>query len=518
MQPFRPKILRSREGYGAMSSSEQRGRIAQSILNFEARRDSQGRIAIYELPSVDGGGTYEVAGINDRYHPEQARRLADLIRAGRYQDAEAEAREFIAKYTDVVAPWCSITAIEAYLRDSAFNRGPRGAARILQRAVGADDDGFVGPQTLEAIRAAEVAPRALLNGLRQAREQYERQVVGRDETSIFWNGLVNRWNKARDFAEGFLASAPPIHGSVSPFDAAIAATHEMASSAATAPVGYAPLVIAMSEPSVTGAPVSLPALRLGSRGDLVRTWQSFLLGQAFDPGGLDGHFGEKTQAATKAFQGREGLVADGIAGRQTLRKAMELGFELIEEPAADTSGSNFPPRPNFGPLVSTAARQAVFGAFDYVPEPKPGNRENIRILGDWEANNIVRVEIPELRKALGANAPSGMRFHRLAAEQLRALWSAWDKENLLDRILSFEGSYVPRFIRGSTSVLSNHAFGSAFDINARWNGLGVRPALVGEKGCVRELVEAANKHGFYWGGHFGSRPDGMHFEVAFVSG
>jgi hypothetical protein len=46
--------------------------------------------------------------------------------------------------------------------------------------------------------------------------------------------------------------------------------------------------------------------------------------------------------------------------------------------------------------------------------------------------------------------------------------------------------------------------------------------MIGEKGCVRELVPIANEHGFYWGGHFGSvvngkmigRMDGMHFEIA----
>ncbi|MBP0649891.1 M15 family metallopeptidase, partial [Mycobacterium tuberculosis] len=54
----------------------------------------------------------------------------------------------------------------------------------------------------------------------------------------------------------------------------------------------------------------------------------------------------------------------------------------------------------------------------------------------------------------------------------------------------------------------------AFDINAEWNPLGVEPAAMGAKGCVRELVPIANRFGFYWGGHFSTRADGMHFEVA----
>ena len=39
------------------------------------------------------------------------------------------------------------------------------------------------------------------------------------------------------------------------------------------------------------------------------------------------------------------------------------------------------------------------------------------------------------------------------------------------------------------------------------------PALMGERGCVREMVRIAHENGFYWGGHF-TRLDGMHFEVA----
>lgn len=45
---------------------------------------------------------------------------------------------------------------------------------------------------------------------------------------------------------------------------------------------------------------------------------------------------------------------------------------------------------------------------------------------------------------------------------------------------------------------------------------GSRAALVGKRGSVRELVKIAATHGFYSGGFFRSRPDGMHFEAAKV--
>lgn len=52
------------------------------IVDCEARRDSKGRIQVYKLPAADGGGNIEVAGINDRYHPEQAQKMAGLIAQG----------------------------------------------------------------------------------------------------------------------------------------------------------------------------------------------------------------------------------------------------------------------------------------------------------------------------------------------------------------------------------------------------------------------------------------------------
>jgi hypothetical protein len=260
----------------------------------------------------------------------------------------------------------------------------------------------------------------------------------------------------------------------------------------------------------------LPALRIGMRGPRVFAWQTFLVGQGFDLGETDGAFGERTRDATRAFQTMHGLPHDGVAGQQTLLKAAALGFEIVEEPADDDTGSNFPRHPGFAPLTSDAQRAALFGRFEYVAAPVPGNAEAIRILGTWESDNIEKVAIPQLRKALGASAPVAMRFHRSAAAQLRGLWNDWEQAGLLNRVLSYEGAFVARFVRGSYTTLSNHAFGSAFDINYAWNKLNARPVLVGQKGSVRELVQIANSWGFYWGGHYSKRKDGMHFEIAYL--
>lgn len=122
--------------------------------------------------------------------------------------------------------------------------------------------------------------------------------------------------------------------------------------------------------------------------------------------------------------------------------------------------------------------------------------------------------IPQLDGVPGAPKEGKILFHKDAVPQLVAMFNAWEAAGLTHLILGYAGSWVPRFIRGSRSVLSNHAWATAFDINVPWNYLGSQPALKGTKGSVRELVTIANEHGFFWGGHYSGRPDGMHFEIA----
>lgn len=185
-----------------MTTSKQRLEMAKFIVDCEARRDSQGRLKVYTLPAGDGGGKYEVAGINDRYHPDEVAALMHLIDKGKHAEAETRAIAYIATYTDGVARWTAHPGIEAYLRDCCFNRGAGGAAKIYQLALGVTPDGIVGRKTLE--EAAQVSGLEVLDflkGLRSAREEYERKVVRRSEKSKFWKGLVNRWDKALKFAE-----------------------------------------------------------------------------------------------------------------------------------------------------------------------------------------------------------------------------------------------------------------------------------------------------------------------------
>jgi len=169
--------------------------IGRLIVNWEARRDSRGRLKVYTLPSGDGGGKYEIAGINERYHPVAVIHLKRLIDLGQYDKAETEAANYIASYTDSAGEWAGNWRTELFLRDTAFNRGPTGAAKILQHALNVAIDGRVGPVTLAAMRSREIETPRLIKSLHQSREWYERNIVGRNEGSKFWRGLSSRWAK-----------------------------------------------------------------------------------------------------------------------------------------------------------------------------------------------------------------------------------------------------------------------------------------------------------------------------------
>jgi hypothetical protein len=146
-----------------------------------------------------------------------------------------------------------------------------------------------------------------------------------------------------------------------------------------------------------------------------------------------------------------------------------------------------------------------------------GRDGRIRLLDNFEGQNLETVEIPQLRgKPLfetdGDPFSGRVRWHKRGKTQLEKAWQTVEREGLLNLVLTFDGAFFARLVRGSTSSPSNHSFGTAFDINASWNGLGRRPAALGARGSVRRLVPIFENHGFKWGGDF-SRPDGMHFEL-----
>lgn len=175
--------------------------LGLKIVDVEARRSRSGRIQIYNIPSGDGGGRYEVAGINSRYHPEEVEKLVRMIQGNDAAGAELEAARYIEEYTARVEKWGVLpTAVVFFLRDCCFNRGPAGAAKILQIALGYTKnkgvDGDIGPNTRHQITvkiSRDEHGEDLLLRLLLARQTYETEWVGRPHDNKFRDGLENRW-------------------------------------------------------------------------------------------------------------------------------------------------------------------------------------------------------------------------------------------------------------------------------------------------------------------------------------
>lgn len=73
--------------------------------------------------------------------------------------------------------------------------------------------------------------------------------------------------------------------------------------------------------------------------------------------------------------------------------------------------------------------------------------------------------------------------------------------------------YAERPIRGSTTTLSNHASGTALDLNATRHPLGKRGTFTAaQAAAIRDQLRTYDGC-IRWGGDYSGRPDEMHFEI-----
>ena len=216
--------------------------------------------------------------------------------------------------------------------------------------------------------------------------------------------------------------------------------------------------------------------------------QTLLSTLGFYEGAIDGLFGPKTEAAVRAYQRHAGLSVDGVVGPKT-HAAL---FGVTDPPFSALSGYD---------------RQRIFGKFSFVPHPAPDSSGcPIEILGDWVEKNIVVVHVPQLIGLAGFPKSGNVRMHRLMRYAFLGFIADAARDGSIKLLTTWDGLYYPRYVRGSRTSLSNHSWGTAFDVNAGTNPLGRR--------CdeLADFAQTGYKWGFFWGNHFATRPDPMHFE------
>jgi lysozyme family protein len=100
-----------------------------------------------------------------------------------------------ARYWNVVRGDDLPAGVDLMIFDAAVNLGTGRSARILQTAVGANQDGAIGPKTLEAVQT--YASTELISELAEAREAF---YEGLPTFSHFGKGWTARVNRAKQRA------------------------------------------------------------------------------------------------------------------------------------------------------------------------------------------------------------------------------------------------------------------------------------------------------------------------------
>ncbi len=155
--------------------------------------------------------------------------------------------------------------------DAAVNSGPGRSAKWLQGAVGAKQDGGIGPKTLERVKQH--------NPIQVSDDMCDRRLAFLQSLST-WSTFGGGWGRRVDGVR-ITARAMAEDG------------------------GWLIAEIAPSVEYIT--------TKKGSKGPWVRKLQEALEVQ------VDGNFGPGTEAVLKAWQKAHGLEADGTAGRNTYR-------------------------------------------------------------------------------------------------------------------------------------------------------------------------------------------------------
>lgn len=120
------------------------------------------------------------------------------------------------------------------------------------------------------------------------------------------------------------------------------ATPTPAPTAAWTPV---PEVTPTPAPFAAPAPAKYTTLKKGSEGDSVKALQTRLIALGYLVGKADGTFGKQTEKAVIAFQKKNNLVADGLAGSATQTRLYDPSAQKLNDDPAPTEPEDKPEIP-----------------------------------------------------------------------------------------------------------------------------------------------------------------------------
>jgi len=145
-------------------------------------------------PSDSGGATNcgITQSVYDEYRVRTGRNRQPVVGIG----ADEVADIYRVRYWQSVRADQLPRAVDLVVFDAAVNHGPRQAILFLQRAVGADDDGVIGPNTIAEVQhdvrnGIDVADAVIVS-----RREFYKMLVARKPSQIkFLKGWMNRLDK-----------------------------------------------------------------------------------------------------------------------------------------------------------------------------------------------------------------------------------------------------------------------------------------------------------------------------------
>ena len=153
----------------------------KALMGNEARRDSAGRIAVYYPTKEDGGGEYEVAGINQASHPVKSAQLKRMVEDPTVsnEEIENEVAAYYKQYTQqgvaLVSSSTRSKGIELFMRDCTLNHGLEGAKKVVRRALGLGKNEDIYPAVSDFIRT--YGEQQFLEALVRGRAEYYAAII-----------------------------------------------------------------------------------------------------------------------------------------------------------------------------------------------------------------------------------------------------------------------------------------------------------------------------------------------------
>lgn len=180
--------------------------MAKKILNMEDYKiTGPDSLRVTRLPSGDGGGKWEIAGICDGIEPKEFNLIKSMLDRGDREAAWDECLCYVLVNTEplVAKGVAGSYPIEFMLRDMTFNMGVAGTTKVVQRMLDLTIDGKWGKNTQAAWTRAiqswdEMVVLDLLD--RACRARYRSIVKANPVKEKFLTGWMNRCDARHAYA------------------------------------------------------------------------------------------------------------------------------------------------------------------------------------------------------------------------------------------------------------------------------------------------------------------------------